>query len=146
MIPETGLIDTQKQVAEALRNDPNIIAAKTSYQILTSSMTDALVSQFGIAWGKIFDQANSLLEMFIDNVARQIQMLAAQEIGTSLFGWITGLFGAGTGGAVGGLIGVDRATTQTINLQVDGDTIMSAVVEPRLGATINRQRRTRRMM
>ena len=102
--------------------------------ILAEATAQTTYTAFSQAWEKIFGEANSLLEIFLQNIVDGIGNLASQYLFASVFNWLVPGSGALLFPGFGG--------TQTININLDGDVVASAVVN-RYGKITQRAARLR---
>ena len=95
------------------------------------------------AFDDIFGHANSLLEIFLQNLVSGMATDLATQAGEGIFSWLTG----GIGSIFSGLFSMqgNKATKKTFitNINIDGQKIMSAVVKPNLPSTLDRLTETR---
>jgi 2-hydroxy-3-keto-5-methylthiopentenyl-1-phosphate phosphatase len=104
---------------------------------LSNEWSEILAKEGMDAFNKIFGEANSLLEKFIQATIREIASLGAKKLGASIFNTILSFIPGGslvTGftGGVGGNTGGEgrQQQPQNITLQVDSNVMMRAVVYP----------------
>ncbi|MBK7380723.1 MAG: hypothetical protein IPJ03_17335 [Ignavibacteriales bacterium] len=68
------------------------------FNVIAQSAADTMRQAFSQAWQDIFGEANSLLEMFLQNIASGLLSLAAESVATDLF--VLDRRGAGAIGAL----------------------------------------------
>lgn len=104
---------------------------KQNFEIFNSiahSSANTMRDVFTQAWRDIFGEANSLLEIFLQNIAEGLLNLAAGSVATSIFSFLTG----GLGGALGALKPISGDTI--VNLKIGDDTIEKFVFKGLPGA------------
>ncbi|MBK6914475.1 MAG: hypothetical protein IPH11_12820 [Ignavibacteriales bacterium] len=60
------------------------------FNVIANSAAQTMRQAFSQAWQDIFGEANSLLEMFLQNIASGLLSLAAESVATSIFSFLTG--------------------------------------------------------
>lgn len=104
------------------------------FNVIAQSAADTMRQAFSQAWQDIFGEANSLLEMFLQNIASGLLSLAAESVSSSIFSYLTG--GAGL------LLKPSTGGDNIINLKIGDDTVEKFVFKGLPGA-MNRGIRTR---
>ncbi|MBK7380775.1 MAG: hypothetical protein IPJ03_17595 [Ignavibacteriales bacterium] len=105
------------------------------FNVIAQSAADTMRQAFSQAWQDIFGEANSLLEMFLQNIASGLLSLAAESVATSIFSFLTG-------GVSGLLLKPSTGGDNIINLKIGDDTVEKFVFKGLPGA-MNRGIRTR---
>jgi hypothetical protein len=105
------------------------------FNVIAQSAADTMRQAFSQAWQDIFGEANSLLEMFLQNIASGLLSLLAESVATSIFSFLTG-------GVSGLLLKPSTGGDNIINLKIGDDTVEKFVFKGLPGA-MNRGIRTR---
>lgn len=112
---------------------------KQNFEIFNSiaqSSANTMRDVFTQAWRDIFGEANSLLEIFLQNIASGLLSLGAEKVALTIFSFLTG----GIGGALGALKPVGGNTV--VNLKIGDETVERFVFRGLPGA-LNYGSRTR---
>lgn len=111
---------SQSEIREAFPIETTLVDA------FQGSITDA----GRVAFESIFGQANSLLEIFIQNIATSFLSLGSRDIAGGLLNMLTG-GAAGASSGVLGFLGLSKASSQPqqININLDGERLAVAMVK-----------------
>lgn len=98
------------------------------FKSIAESTAQSMRQAFSQAWQDIFGEANSLLEIFLQNIASGLSSLAAESVAPTIFSFLTG----GLGGALGAF--KPSGGDNIINLKIGDETVERFVYKGLPGA------------
>lgn len=99
----------------------------TEMYILTDAIGKTITDVWGSAFEEVFGEANSLLEIFLKNLAEGLVNLASKQLITSIFGIIGNILLPGSGSAFAALGKVGGVTQRPIIMQFGNDTFQGVL-------------------